>query len=105
MSAIGRPLIILGTILLLHSAYSTYEHSSISKSVGISHPKVPLDITIESILSLVLLVLGLIRSAQPLKEITWAAEMRKRSIDEVDARTNFAVFNHRGPYLFGNGLE
>ncbi|CAO1624373.1 unnamed protein product [Sympodiomycopsis kandeliae] len=100
-NALGKPMIILGTILLLHSAYSTYEHSSISKAVGISTPRVPLDITIETILSLVILVLGLITSAQPLKEITWAAEMRRRTIDEVDARPNFATFNHRGPVLFG----
>lgn len=32
-------------VLFLHSAYSTYEHSSISKSVGLSHPKLPLDVS------------------------------------------------------------
>ncbi|PWN21347.1 hypothetical protein BCV69DRAFT_282081 [Microstroma glucosiphilum] len=100
-SAFGKPLIFLGTILLLHSAYSTYEHSSISKSVGVAKPVVPLDITLETVLSLVVLVMGIIQSSQPLKEITWAAEMGKRSLDEIDARPNFATFNHRGPAMFG----
>ncbi|CAO1629920.1 unnamed protein product [Jaminaea pallidilutea] len=103
MSTTGRAILLIGTVLFLHSAYSTYEHSSISKSVGISQPRIPLDITAETILGLVLLVGGVLVSSPPLKEITWAAEMKKRSIDEVDARTSFATFNHRGPYVFGNG--
>lgn len=38
----------------------------------------PPQITLETLLSLVVLVMGIIQSSQPLKEITWAAEMGKR---------------------------
>ncbi|CAO1632777.1 unnamed protein product [Parajaminaea phylloscopi] len=102
---IGKPLILVGAILFLHAAYSTYEHSSIAKTVGLSQAKVPLDITIETAVSLLVLVVGLLLSSHPLREITWAAEMQKRSIDEIEAKTNFATFNHRGPFLFGHAKK
>lgn len=38
----------------------------------------PVQITLETLLSLIVLVMGIIQSSQPLREITWAAEMGKR---------------------------
>lgn len=159
-------------MLFLHSAYSTYEHSSISKSVGISQPRIPLDVSWIALLkqrrfsralhtaadaySLKPLLLPSDHSRNhpwPRAASGWSPRLvaspqrdhlgrrdeeevrrgatdglhlrryrsvnltdshlfllwlytpthQNRSIDEVDARTSFATFNHRGPYVFGNG--
>ncbi|KAG6817518.1 hypothetical protein H0H87_007486 [Tephrocybe sp. NHM501043] len=45
---------------------------------------------------MVLGILGASLSSSELKEITWASEMRKHTIDEMDSRLGFASFVTRG---------
>ena len=94
-SSFSRPLIVLGAILLAHAyvtsssktpqdllqlvltipkirrCYSAYEHSALhaispQPSVGL-----PLDISIETILSVVFICVGLVLGAEELKPIVW----------------------------------
>lgn len=51
-SPLGKPLVLLGTLIFLHAAYSTYEHSSIAKTVGLSQSKIPLDVRVVQIANL-----------------------------------------------------
>ncbi|KAG6854009.1 hypothetical protein C0991_011496 [Blastosporella zonata] len=53
-------------------------------------------IIFETLVGLVLGVLGASLNAPELKEITWASEMRKHTIDEMDSRLGFASFVTRG---------
>ena len=57
-------------------------------------------IVLETVAALVVLVLGVAYTATPLKPVAWSAEMRNRSIDQVDARPGFAALDHRAPFLF-----
>ncbi|EPQ30758.1 uncharacterized protein PFL1_01659 [Pseudozyma flocculosa PF-1] len=105
MPSTGRLLLVLGTITFLHAAYSTYEHLSLRKSLDLgtlTEHGMPIDITIETLASLLLLLVGVSLTAEPLKEVSWASEMRKRTIDAVDSRPAFATLNHRGSILFGD---
>ncbi|KAN0065330.1 hypothetical protein ACQY0O_001166 [Thecaphora frezii] len=104
MPGIGRLLLVLATITFLHAAYSTYEHLSLRKSLDLSTEgaSMPLDITLETLFSLLLFLFGVTLTADPLKQITWASEMRTQTIQTVDSRPAFATLNHRGAVLFAN---
>jgi membrane magnesium transporter 1 len=67
-------------------------------------------------------IIGITLNAPPLREITWASEMKKRcayqkqnkkdifrtllnisrSIDEMNSRISFAGFNHKGKLFLGH---
>ncbi|KAG2338611.1 hypothetical protein BDR05DRAFT_685929 [Suillus weaverae] len=94
---IGKLFLTLATLALLHAAYSTYEHLSLLKAFGKPEGSLPLDkIVYESILALILGLLGASLNAPPLKDITWASEMKKRTIDGMDSRLGFAHYKSRG---------
>ncbi|KAJ7577018.1 magnesium transporter [Mycena floridula] len=97
----GQVLLSLATLAILHAAFSTYEHLSHLKALGRPEGALPTDIVVEVIVALALGILGASVNAPPLKEITWASEMKKRSIDEMDARTSFASYVNRGRDIFG----
>ncbi|KIK99821.1 hypothetical protein PAXRUDRAFT_822361 [Paxillus rubicundulus Ve08.2h10] len=92
----GRILLVLATISLFHAAYSAYEYLSRLKALGKPEEFLPLNIVYESVFALILGTLGASLNAPPLKDITWASEMRKRTIDEMDSRLGFANFHTRG---------
>ncbi|KAN0088400.1 Magnesium transporter [Tylopilus felleus] len=93
---LGRIFLVLATIFLLHAAYSAYEHLSRLKALGRPEESLPLNIVYESVIALILGTLGASLSAPPLKDITWASEMKKRTIDEMDSRLGFANYHSRG---------
>ncbi|KAG1770675.1 hypothetical protein EDD22DRAFT_769838, partial [Suillus occidentalis] len=73
---------------------------SLLKALGKPEGSLPLDIVYESILALILGLLGASLNAPPLKDITWASEMKKRTIDGMDSRLGFAHYKSRGKFLF-----
>lgn len=86
--------------MIFHAAFSTYEHLSYLKALERPEGPIPKDILAETLIAVVLGILGASLNAPPLKEITWASEMRKRSVDEMDSRLGFASYIHRGRSLF-----
>ncbi|TFK65605.1 hypothetical protein BDN72DRAFT_800985 [Pluteus cervinus] len=100
MSATGRILLAIATIVTFHAAFSTYEHLSRLKALGRPESGIPNDVAMETLFGLCMGILGASLSAPPLKEITWASEMRKHKIDEMDARTGFASYVNRGRKIF-----
>jgi len=97
---LARILLVLATITVLHTAFSTYEHLSHLKALGRPEGSLPADIAFEALAALVLGILGASLNAPVLKDITWQSEMKKRSIDEMDSRLGFASFVNRGRTLF-----
>jgi len=98
---LGQILLLVATFAVLHAAFSTYEHLSHLKALGRPEGALPRDIVVEALVALALGILGASLNAPPLKEITWASEMKKRSIDEMDARTGFSSYINRGRNIFG----
>ncbi|VDC03436.1 unnamed protein product [Peniophora sp. CBMAI 1063] len=86
-------------LLLVHSAYSSYEHLSHLKAVGRPEGALPLDIAAEALLAMVLGIVGACLKAPQSKDITWAGEMKTRSIDDADSRLTFANYTTRGRVL------
>jgi len=73
MSALPRLCIGLGLLLLVHAGYSAHEFSTV---YGHQHPTgssiLPLDIQIETVVSVLLVSLGLVAGAERLKPISWS---------------------------------
>ncbi|KAF8892246.1 hypothetical protein BD779DRAFT_1670572 [Infundibulicybe gibba] len=112
---LSRVFLVLGTIAIIHgqnlsSSISTdiinipgysglfYLRTSAFQHLTLGRPEgsLPQDVILETLLGLVLGILGASLNAPPLKEITWASEMRQRNIDEMDSRLGFASFVNRG---------
>ncbi|KAI4125625.1 MAG: hypothetical protein LQ338_004152 [Usnochroma carphineum] len=68
MTFLSRALFIFGTTLLSHACYSAYEHASLYASAS---SQFPLDISLETIISVILICVGLVLGAERLKPITW----------------------------------
>ncbi|EEB89934.1 hypothetical protein MPER_11921 [Moniliophthora perniciosa FA553] len=85
----SRFVLLVAILIILHDL-------SHLKALGKPEGFLPQDIVFEAIVGLALGVLGASLSAPALKGITWASEMRKRSIDEMDSRIGFGNFVNRG---------
>ncbi|CAG7847234.1 SubName: Full=Uncharacterized protein {ECO:0000313/EMBL:CCA71868.1} [Serendipita indica DSM 11827] len=102
MAGLARALQWISLLILLHAAYSTFDYLSQLKAVDRPQDHIPKDVTLEALLSLFLFVLGTVLASPTLAEITWAKEMDKRSIDEMDSRIGFMDLKHRGAVFFGS---
>ncbi|KAI4269651.1 MAG: hypothetical protein LQ337_007147 [Flavoplaca oasis] len=88
MTFLSRALLVIGTFFLCHACYSAYEHatyvsaitsrnrsppSSIRPAVPSSSALevLPLDVSIETVVSVVLICVGLVMGAEQLKPINW----------------------------------
>ncbi|KAE8271305.1 hypothetical protein A4X09_0g1063 [Tilletia walkeri] len=71
-------LLLFGTVLFFHSAYSTYEYLSLRKSLDLDPAPLPHNITFEVLLSFGVLLVALAVRAGRLREMSWSSEMRKR---------------------------
>jgi len=89
----------IAIVALFHAAFSTYEYRSFSKALGRPEASLPASIVLESFIALFLGIIGACLKAPPLKDITWASEMKTRTIDDMDARMGFANFVTRGQVL------
>ncbi|KAF8269796.1 membrane magnesium transporter-domain-containing protein [Lactarius quietus] len=100
---LGQVILGVAMVTLFHAAFSTYEHLSHLKALGRPETSLPSSIVLESLLALLLGIIGACVKAPPLKEITWASEMKTRKIDDMDARMGFANFVTRGKVLGQDG--
>lgn len=96
---LGNALLSFSIALLLHAAFSTYEHLSHLKALGRPEDSLPFDIILETLLSLAFGIFSASIRAPETREITWASEMKKWSIDDMDSRLGFANFVTRGTVL------
>ncbi|CAG8696329.1 28497_t:CDS:2 [Dentiscutata erythropus] len=93
---VGKILGWIGFLLLFHSAYSTYEHLSYLKAVDKIPNYMPIEITVECLVSVSICTIGIILAAGPLKPILIKHGLAKKTIDEIDTHPSFNTFNHRG---------
>ncbi|OBZ74053.1 hypothetical protein A0H81_05875 [Grifola frondosa] len=93
---LGQLMLVFATVVLLHAAYSTYEHLSHLKALGRPEGALPTDIVLEAFAALILATVGATLRASPLREVTWRSEMKRRaSEEEQDPRLSFATFIQR----------
>ncbi|POY73024.1 hypothetical protein BMF94_3862 [Rhodotorula taiwanensis] len=101
----GRILVALSSLALLHSVYAAWSARTTAKYAGIALERrlgtqVPTEVAVEAIASFVLLVIGILWTAPPLKGVTFASEMSNRTVDTADAGLGLANLRHRGAILF-----
>ncbi|KAI0705235.1 hypothetical protein BC835DRAFT_1261489 [Cytidiella melzeri] len=88
----GNVLLTISILMILHAAFSTYEHLSVLKAAGRpSEGGLPADIVIEALFAFVLGTVAATIRAPELKEITWRSEMKKRYVDAASSPPCFWV--------------
>ncbi|PFH51799.1 hypothetical protein AMATHDRAFT_190701 [Amanita thiersii Skay4041] len=102
---LGRLLLLIASLAILHAAFSTYEHLSHLKALGRPEGALPNDVVLETLVAAVVGIIGASLTAAPLKEITWASEMKKCKIDDMNGRGGFASYVTRGRNLFSERKE
>jgi hypothetical protein len=110
----GKLLLTIGLIGLCHAAFSATQHrnyirltehdldESIKKPGTITN--LPLDILLQTILSLLLSCFGIISVSAKFRPIKITSEWENKTWDNVSTRSSFYTFNHRGKFLFSNEL-
>ncbi|OJJ83673.1 membrane magnesium transporter family protein [Aspergillus glaucus CBS 516.65] len=96
MAFLSRLITFFGLILLAHAGYSAHEHTVLSSNtrLSISSTALPQDIIVETLVSLVVVSLGLVLGAEKLKPISWsqwAGEIEK----EGGARNPYSRLEER----------
>eukprot|EP01099_Mayorella_cantabrigiensis_P007561 TRINITY_DN6729_c0_g1_i1.p1 TRINITY_DN6729_c0_g1~~TRINITY_DN6729_c0_g1_i1.p1 ORF type:complete len:101 (+),score=18.81 TRINITY_DN6729_c0_g1_i1:63-365(+) len=92
----ARFLVYLGILLLLHSTYSAVQHKKYLTLVELPFESLPLNITLECLLSLIICTVGLLVDQAEFKPIRINALATKKTWDMMDHRPSFILFNHRG---------
>ncbi|OAL33420.1 hypothetical protein AYO20_07276 [Fonsecaea nubica] len=72
MAVISRLLVLFGLLSLFHAAYSAHEFSTLSTKLH-KNAALPLDIKLETLVSVFLACFGLVLGSDPLKPVSWSA--------------------------------
>lgn len=86
----------IGLISLLHTAYSAAQHRSYLRLTEQEFTSLPLDISIQCLISLALVCYSATNIAGQFQPIRATAEMQKKSADSVLNCPSFYTFEHRG---------
>merc|ERR1712001_47944 len=96
-ASLFRGLLFVSIVTLFHAAYSVAEWRSLTRNTeGLP---IPLDITIQTFVGLILAMIAVLNIAGDFKEIRASVEMSAKSWETVSNRPSFYVYNHRGKAL------
>lgn len=106
----GKIFLTVGLIGLCHAAYSATQHRSymrltetelnVSSFAKVS--SLPLDIVVQTLVSLLLSCFGIIGISTKFRQIKITSEWENKTWDNIANRTSFYSFNHRGKSLYSN---
>ncbi|XP_031554894.1 membrane magnesium transporter 1-like [Actinia tenebrosa] len=102
MIILGRILVFIGLIAILHAGYSAVQCRTYYKLLEEEFTSLPIDIYIQCLLGMLLGCIGVVLVAGEFKEIRAAAEMASKSWESLGNRPSFYTFNHRGRAMFSN---
>ncbi|KAK3584747.1 hypothetical protein CHS0354_002266 [Potamilus streckersoni] len=92
--------VIVGLVALAHAAYSAAQHRAYLRLTEQEFTRLPWDILVQSLASLVLTCYGVVHVAGKFKEICASAELDNKTWDTLSNRQAFYSFNHRGRALY-----
>lgn len=93
----SRVLVIVGILSLIHSGYSAAQHRSYLRLVEQDFTGLlPLDILLQTVVSLMVTLLGVVKVSGEFKEIRTLDDVKYKNIDTIANRPSFYIFNHRG---------
>lgn len=99
LQTLAKSVALISFLFMLHSGYSAREYLLYSKSIGRTDTSLPFEIVLECLISLGIMTVALILGVGELKPISYEEEMKRYSIDGINARPSFQVLNHRGRLL------
>ncbi|XP_056636769.1 ER membrane protein complex subunit 5 [Diorhabda carinulata] len=106
---IDRSILTVGFLSLFHSAYSAAQHRSYLRLNDLDFTHLPLDIFLQTIISLFVIMYGVLSIAGDFKEIKASAELENKSWETFRNIPSFYTFTHRGgkcsPILTKTSLE
>ncbi|XP_054164256.1 ER membrane protein complex subunit 5-like [Oppia nitens] len=95
-----KSVITLGLVSLLHCAFSATQHRSYVRLVEQEFTGLPQDIVVQCLVSLLVTIAAIIAlNASRLQEIHALSDLKDKTIDIMNNRPNFYMFNHRGRLL------
>ena len=93
----SRVLVVFGLLSLIHAAYSAAQHRSFLRLTEQQFGGLlPLDILLQTIVSLVVTMIGVVKVSGEFKEIRALDDQKYKNIDTIANRPSFYLFNHRG---------
>ena len=99
----GKLLLTIGLIGLIHAAYSATQHRNYIRLTSAESASgtawLPLDILIQTLLSLILTCIALVPLVARFRPIRIASDWESRSWFNIGNRVSFYSFNHRGKHL------
>jgi hypothetical protein len=90
----------VGLLGLCHAAYSATQHRNYLRLTEKEYNKLPIDIVLQTIASLLIACVALVKIVGKFKSINVASDWENKSWDHVGNRSSFYTFNHRGKFLF-----
>lgn len=101
----GKLFLTIGLIGLCHAAYSATQHRNYLRLIESEFTALPIDILVQTLLSLLSCCFGVIGISTKFKPIHITSEWENKTWDNIASRTSFYSFNHRGKYLFADDLD
>jgi hypothetical protein len=96
----SKYLVIIGLTSLLHAAYSAAQHRSYLRLAEQEFDGLlPFDVILQALVSLMVAMVGIVSVCGQFKEIRALDDLKDKSLDTIQNRPNFYIFNHRGRLL------
>uniref|UniRef100_A0A6M2DYM7 Membrane magnesium transporter n=1 Tax=Xenopsylla cheopis TaxID=163159 RepID=A0A6M2DYM7_XENCH len=93
---IYKILIFMGFVMLCHTAISAARHRSFLRNMDAEFTTLPIDITLQGVISLCLLMFSILQAGDEFKEIRACVDLGARFWETNRNITSFYKFNHRG---------
>ncbi|KAG7380759.1 hypothetical protein PHYPSEUDO_006813 [Phytophthora pseudosyringae] len=100
MGFLGKLLIAVGTLLLVHAGYYSVQYESYVKLTETADAqKPPLEVVVELVVAFLVSLVGVLLTSGEILPIRSNDAMHSRSLATVISSPDFHVFNHRGKAL------
>lgn len=97
---LSHTLVVVGLLSLLHAAFSAAQHRSFLRLMEQDFSGLlPLDIVLQTLLSLLVTMVGVVAQNGDFREIRALDDSKYKSIETINNRQSFYIFNHRGRLL------
>ncbi|CAI5742714.1 unnamed protein product [Peronospora destructor] len=100
MAFIGKLLIAMGTLLLMHASYYSVQYENYAKSTETLDAQMPpFEVVVELVVSFLISLVGVLLTSGEMLPIRSNDALHSRSLATVISSPYFHVFNHRGEAL------
>ncbi|CAH0480285.1 unnamed protein product [Peronospora belbahrii] len=100
MTSLGKFLIAVGTLLLVHAGYYSVQYENYAKLTETADAQMPpIEVVVELVVSFLISLVGVLLTSGEVLPIRSNDTLDSRSLATVISSPDFHVFNHRGEAL------